>query len=382
MKTIEEYIKENKNKELENISNGGSPAFLVDKNLILVKYSSPNEYGLARESAEKVMEAVNSKNAKGIRTPRHYAIHRVESGENNYCLVLQEKAKGINLDEYAYYKNNIKKQYELMNEFISMPESHIDKAIADICKLFHMGIELKAKNIFYDNSLIDGGFTFIDFIFGDEKEINFESTEDINLLTKVLGFLKTPSLPSWSKDYTDEEKSYSEQFCLIMNTRTFKSLERVIPNFLKYKRSILRTYDKKKLDNLRNNGFEFDDLNLTEEEMFAFEEKCKNIVKEAIKKYLNKSNKLWDIHANVLRLNLESNFMFSNWLYNDINVLKNDDFEDNYNYERECQCMLEDTLKIMFDSAIEINDYELHEVNFSACYKRVCESKGENPKKM
>ena len=89
----------------------------------------------------------------------------------------------------------------------------------------------------------------------------------------------------------------------------------------------------KKLDNLRNNGFEFDDLNLTEEEMFAFEEKCKNIVKEAIKKYLNKSNKLWDIHANVLRLNLESNFMFSNWLYNDINVLKNDDFEDNYDYE-------------------------------------------------
>ena len=44
--------------------------------------------------------------------------------------------------------------------------------------------------------------------------------------------------------------------------------------------------------------------------------------------------------------------------------------------------MLQDTLKIMFDSAIEINDYELHEVNFSACYKRVCESKGENPKKM
>ncbi len=381
MKTIEEYIKQYQGKEIENISNGGSPAFLVDKDLILVKYGSPNKYGLARESAEKVMQAVNFKNAQGIKTPKHHAIHRVEVREYNYCLVLQEKAKGINLNEYSYYKNDIKTQYDLMNEFVSMPDFHIDKAISDICRLFNMGIELKGKNIFYDNSVIDGGFTFIDFVVGDKKEINFTSCKDINSLTKYLGFLKTPYIPNWSEEYTDEEKLYSEQFCLIMNTRTFKSLERVIPNFEIYRRDILRSYNEKQLNNLHDSGVEFDNLNLTPDELFVFEEKCKNIVKESVREYLKGNISISDIKMNKIRLDLEYNFMFDNWEYNKGNTLKLEDFNDNYEYKRESNYMLQDTLKMMFNSAVETNDYELQKVQFYDCYEKICDLKQQNENK-
>ncbi len=378
MKTIEEYLKQYQGKEIENISKGGSPAFLVDENLILVKYSSQNKYGLARESAEKVMQAVNSKNAKGINTPKHHAIHRVEIGENNHCLVLQEKAKGINLVEYSYSKNDIGTQYDLMKEFVSMPDSHIDKAILDICSLFNMGIELKEKNIFYDNSINDGGFIFIDFIAGDVKELDFTSIKDINFLTKFLGFLKAPCLPTWSNDYSDEEKLFSEQVFLTMHTRTFKSLERVIPNFIIYRRDILRSYNEKQLNNLRDSGVEFDNLNLTSDELFIFEEKCKNIVKESISDYLKGNIKISDIHINKIRLDLEYNFMFKNWEHNKSNTIKLENFNNNYEYEKESRCMLQDTLKMMFNTAVEINDYELKEVHFYDCYEKICDLKQQN----
>lgn len=41
---------------------------------------------------------------------------------------------------------------------------HYEKAVRDIYELFNMGIEIKSRNVFYDNSMVNGGFIFIDFV--------------------------------------------------------------------------------------------------------------------------------------------------------------------------------------------------------------------------
>ncbi|MFI3307102.1 MAG: hypothetical protein R3Y21_00905 [Mycoplasmatota bacterium] len=372
MKTIEEYVEMSKTKE--NISDGGSPAYIVNDNLVLVKYRGESKYGIARESAEAVMIAANNKNKQGVRTPIHHEVYRTIEGKYNVCYVLQERAKGRNLDTYRCSENDVVTQETLMQEFLNMPNSHLDKCILDICCIFNMGLELKPKNVFYDNNIDNGGFIFIDFLEGNEKELDFTKPKDINLLLLYLFFLKTPAIPNFGKLYTEEQKLNGEQFSLSMNTRIFKSLERVIPNFEIYKRDILRTYDQFKLNNLISNNVVFENLSLTEEEIILFGKKCKDIAILLIKGYLDGTMSLGDIYVNKIRIDSHFNFLDTNWTFNRLNILKTEDFEDYYDYKYKNNSMLEATIKLMIDEALETKDYNLTNINFYDFYKKICQS--------
>ena len=61
MKSIEEYILEVDN--MKNISDGGSPAYSFG-DVVLIKYSTLNEYGIARKDEELISRAANEKKIK------------------------------------------------------------------------------------------------------------------------------------------------------------------------------------------------------------------------------------------------------------------------------------------------------------------------------
>ena len=162
---------------MENVSDGGSPAYSFG-DYVLVKYSMLSQYGLARDNEELIAEEANKKNRAGVKTPLHVAIKRTDDGRENVCWVLQEKAKGVSFVNYAYLKNAPQTQLRLQQELLEALDYHYEKCLQDIAELFHMGLELKPKNIFYDNSRDNGGFTFIDLL-------NYDPTP---ISTKVINF--------------------------------------------------------------------------------------------------------------------------------------------------------------------------------------------------
>lgn len=175
MNNIDYYIQ--KATDMENTSDGGSPAYHFD-DVCLIKYISPIKYGQVRKNAEQVAQIANEKNAKGVRTPAHLGIKRVIDSENHICWVLQEKAKGRNFGYYCENRDS-KVQLDMQSRLANAPDAHYEKLVSDFCELFNLGLELKSKNMFYDEALQDGGFTIIDLLGGTGEPLNPDSLRDV-----------------------------------------------------------------------------------------------------------------------------------------------------------------------------------------------------------
>lgn len=331
MKSIEEYILEAKN--MKNISDGGSAAYDFGS-VVLIKYSIPTKYGVARENEELVAVSANEMKANGVNTPRHLAIKRIYEGDNNICFVLQEKANGISFTNYCTSDPKLQLYYQ--EELAGAPDSHYEKCISDLSMLFHMGLELKPKNIFYDKSKDNGGFTFIDLLNYDSTPMDFDSIRDVLWLDKYARFISNfTQISSYNNMASEEEKNRSLELSYQIRCKIFKAMEKVIPNFNKFRRWILRTNPKDLLSFFENNGIFVGDLSLTEVEYAQFDYYIEEIVNECIEKISSGENKLWQIEVNEIRNMLNEMGMREAYSIHISNPINNrEEYEDEWEFEQ------------------------------------------------
>lgn len=349
MKSIEEYILEAKN--MKNTSDGGSEAYDFGS-VVLVKYSIPTKYGIARENEESVAVSANKMNANGVNTPRHLAIKRTYEGDNNICFVLQDKAKGISFTNYCTSDPKLQLYYQ--EELAGAPDAHYEKCISDLAMLFHMGLELKPKNIFYDSSKDNGGFTFIDLLNYDSTPMNSDSIKDVLWLDKYARFISNfTQISPYNSDASEEEKKRSLELSYQIRCKIFKAMEKVIPNFNKFRRWVLRTQSKELLSFFENNGIFVGDLSLTEEEYVQFDCYIEEIVSKCIEKISSGENKLWQIEVNEIRNMLNEMGMREAYSIHISNPIKNrDEYEDEWELERAQRESLDALVKDKFNQRL------------------------------
>ena len=238
MRTIDEYIEEAK--KMKNVSAGGSPAYRFSDGVVLVAYFiSKSIKELPRENEEKIAQIINEKRKKGVNTPYHLAIKRVETEKNLICFVLQEEAKGKIYSTYTDVEDNEKK-LAIQEYFANISSDKLKKCITDLCELFNLGIELKPKNIFYDEN---EGFYFIDFLKADNTPFDYNSVADFIRIKKnanqIFNWLQIYAYSDADADAREVKKSKELYYKTI--GRIFLTLEE-LPNFKKFRRTILRTY--------------------------------------------------------------------------------------------------------------------------------------------
>ena len=347
MLSIEEYIEKSKN--MPNISDGGSPAYDFG-DAILVVYENLNKYGDARENEEQIMQAINEKNAQGVRTPKHLAVKRIVDEEKNYCYVLQEKAKGKNFSHYRFH-NSIVDHLKNQQVLALAPTAHYAALARDLGQLFYFGIETKAKNLFYDESLDNGGFTIIDILGYSDKVIDFNSLSDIIRLNHLLkGIATQTTLVSYGKNIPEEAVLISKEYENQIFLKMFNALSRIIPDFENKKRWILRTYTKEQLEYFKNNGVSFDDLRLNDQEEEEYNNMLNEIVKESIKKIESGAYSYWQIEVNEIRNDLYFSGLKESWLYHPKNKRNINDYDSQYDYESDS---LSDLQKVVLN---RVND--------------------------
>ena len=347
MKKIDEYIE--LSKDMKNTSDGGSPSFDFG-DFVLIKYQISKKYNSdPREKEELIAKAANNKANKGVRTPKHIEIKRTQDENNNICWVLQEKAPGKCYKDYR--SSDPQEQLQLQNKILNAPDTHYDKCVKDLCELFNMGLELKPKNIFYDESKEKGGFTFIDLLDHNEKPLNPESFVDILRLKRMLSFIDGCITISYYFDEkaTEEEKIKSSQIANKIEEKIISSMERTIPNFEKHKRWLLRTLPNNTLEFFYKDGFIKEPLELNEQEQKQFEEILKKLVKGWINKLESGKYELWQIYANEIGNDLYRIGLDCSWLYHKANKRTVKEFERSYDYEYKCKKDLEKMATIAFN---------------------------------
>ncbi len=354
---IDEYIQ--KSKEMKNTSAGGSPAYHFEDGVVLVCYHNLSRYGLARPEEEQVAMEANKKNAKGVRTPAHLVIKREEQGEENFCYVLQETAPGVTFDVYNAYNNDCKKQLELQEKLLNAPDLHYEKCIQDLCELWHMGLELKTKNIYYDDDLEKGGFTFIDLLEYDPTPLSPNSIADVNWLSKyIMTIYRSTMITKYSHpDSTEEERKKSQELFYRMVAKNFQIMERTIPNFSQFRRWILRTMPLDLLEVMKTSGVEVGNLELTDQELQQFSEFAKVIVKESLEKIATGKNTYWQILVNETRISLDAMGMFEACKYQKDNLrralLLNGSEKDGWEFDRQIREGLETKVNAIFKLQLE-----------------------------
>lgn len=353
MENIEYYIEQSKS--MQNTSDGGSAAYHFD-DVVLVKYTIPTKYGIARPDEEKTAAAANRMNEKGVNTPKHLAIKRVVEGDTDICYVLQERAPG---KCFSYYADTGKvepiRHLARQKELVEAPFSHYEHWISDLMLMHNMGLELKYKNFFYD---VKEGFTIIDLLNYDETPVNVNSMEEINRLVKN-SFIPSYSskLSPFGKETTDEEKEKSDVLANMMRLRIFKALQKVVPNFSKYERWILRTFPSDLLEFFNQNGLQIEDLNLTEEEYKEFEVFIQEILDKCMKDIEDGKIKYWQVDANEIRNGNIGYCLNEAWLVHRDNYTDPASYEDDYDYKRASErslavLMLERFNKMLVERAL------------------------------
>lgn len=353
MNNIDEYIKASK--KMENVSDGGSECFDFG-NVVLVKYKIPVKYNaIAREDEELIAEAANKKRDMGVNTPYHLAIKRVTDEKDNICYVLQEKAKGVSFNIDNKYYNEPSKQLKVQELLLEVPDTVYKKCISDLCELFNMGLELKGKNIFYDNSKDGAGFTFIDLLGYNTTPLNPDSISDIIRLDKLVSFIyNIPRVSVYSKTATEEQIEESTILYYKMKQKTFRTIEKVIPNFSRFRRWVLRTYSDDILDFFENNGTIVGNLTLNDDECREFDNYIEQIINECLEKIATGKNKFWQIRANEIRISLDLMGLQAAWKYHSANPI-NDllAFDDKWDFERDREKYLEDIVNKKFNDRLE-----------------------------
>ena len=340
MKTIEEYI--TLSKTLKNTSDGGSPAYHFEDGTVLVKYSIPKNYNRSpRVHEEEIAKIANKKNEKGIRTPKHYAIKRVEEGDDLVCYVLQERAKGNIYSSYTVF-GDAQKQLEMQLKIYNMPFDHYVKCVQDLCELFNMGLELKAKNIFYDSDIKNGGFTFIDLLEYQEMPINPCSIKEILILKGYLASIfMTPRIKSYDQNATEYEYKKSEELYYRTFQKVLYAMERVLPSFNQYKRWIFRSLSKDMLEFYNERGIISNDLSLTDLECLTFDKIVDIIVDDSIEKIASGKYTYSQIIVNEIRIELAAWGLNDAWLYHNQRQTNRENCEDDYGFRSECHHEIE-----------------------------------------
>ena len=350
MNNIDEYIKASK--KMENVSDGGSECFDFG-NVVLVKYKISIRFnGDARKNEELIAEAANKKRDMGVNTPYHLAIKRVTDEKDNICYVLQEKAKGTSFN--IYYKEPAE-QLQVQELLLEAPDTVYEKCVSDLCELFNMGLELKGKNIFYDNSKDGAGFTFIDLIGYDTTPLNPDSISDVIRLDKMTSFIyNIPRVKIYSKTATEEQKEESTVLYYKMKQKTFRAMEKVIPNFSRFRRWVLRTYSDDVLEFFENNGTIVGNLTLNEDECREFDNYIEQIVNDCLEKIATGKNEFWQIRANEIRIALDLMGLQSAWKYHSANPINDPSaFDDKWDFERAMKIYLEDIVNKEFNERLE-----------------------------
>lgn len=350
MNNIDEYIKASE--KMKNVSDGGSECFDFG-NVVLVKYKIPVKYNaIARKNEELIAEAANKKRDMGVNTPYHLAIKRVIDEKDNICYVLQEKAKGASFN--IYYKEPAE-QLQVQELLLEAPDTVYEKCVSDLCELFNMGLELKGKNIFYDNSKDGAGFTFIDLLGYDTTPLNPDSISDVIRLDKMTSFIyNIPRVKIYSKTATEEQKEKSTVLYYKMKQKTFRAMEKVVPNFSRFRRWVLRTYSDDVLDFFENNGTIVGNLTLNEDECREFDNYIEQIVNICLEKIATGKNVFWEIRANEIRIALDLMGLQAAWKYHSANPINDPStFDDEWDFERAREKYLEDMVNKIFNERLE-----------------------------
>lgn len=360
MQNIEDYIK--LASSMPNISDGGSAAYNFG-DVVLVKYTNLIKYaqsGKARECEEEVMAYANALAAEGVNTPKHLAIKRTTEGDKYVCWVLQESAPGVCFKNYTSPKNK-GDRVALQTKIATAPEAHYEKLVKDIIALFNMGIELKPKNIFYSEDKENGGFTIIDLLGKHGEPFNPNKIADINrLYNYVLSVFCQLKISSYSDDYSQIEKQLSSALYNHIQLKILNAMEKVIPNFNKHRRWLLRTLDSDTLTHLAENDATVGNLTLTKQEEQTFNLYINKLLDECIKSVKSGESKYWQVCANLISNGLRSATLIDAWKYHKGNknlaageaLLFGDEPEDSYETQWAQERELIDLVTEMFNKKL------------------------------
>lgn len=351
---IDEYIEKSKN--MVNSSDGGSKAFIFDDK-VLVCYEKLTKYGIPRENEEEIMINVNRMNDIGVNSPKHLAMKREVVGERSYCYVLQERAKGKCYNYYCKSTSPVE-QLKKQKEILDAPDSHFEKYVSDLIKLFYFGLEPKPKNFFYDKEI---GFTTIDLLgLESHKQFNYESLKDILYLFSLTYSILNNRISPYSKDVSDDLKEVSEEMYYMTRYKIFNAIKKNIPNFEFFERFILRNFDEETLEKFKEFGLVIGDLTLNESEEEYFKSMLDFIVKDSLEKVSSGKYYLWQIKINEIRICLDGYGLTSSWLYHKDNKRKAnekpDDWDDDeeytsYDYKALCK---NDLINMCYDRFINL----------------------------
>lgn len=355
MMNIDYYIEKAAN--MPNTSDGGSAAYHFD-DVVLVKYVGLLKYGAAREGEEEIAILANRKNEMGVRTPKHLAVKRVVEGDKEICWVLQERAKGKSFASYTRTcDKDVDMQLENQKILATAPNSHYEKFVSDVCQLFNMGLELKPKNLFYDESVLDGGFTIIDLLDVNETSLDPTSLKNIlDFIVIVQGIYNCTQVSSFNREATPEQVAMSYRLALKIKQRLLEAMEKVIPDFEQHKRWVLRALPFSDLELLEKNGYAVGDLSLNNDEYEQFDERVQAIIDECLKQIENGERKYWQIGANEIRIALDAWGLSSAWIYHSENERKIEGYEGSYafhSFARDCAKDLEELVNQEFDRQLE-----------------------------
>ncbi|MGN1372090.1 MAG: hypothetical protein ACI4XM_07455 [Candidatus Coprovivens sp.] len=356
MENIDYYIEQSRN--MNNTSDGGSAAYHFE-DVVLVKYSIPVKYGIARPNEEQTAEAANRLNEKGVRTPKHLAIKRVVEGNDNICYVLQQRAPGKCFSYYADIgKLEPIRHLARQKELLEAPDIHYENWVSDLMMMHNMGLELKYKNFFYD---VNEGFTIIDLLGYDEKNVDVNSLDEIDRLVKN-AFIPSYSsqLSQYGKNSTQEEKEQSYMLANMMRLRIFKAIRKMVPDFQRFEKWILRTFPNDYIEFFKQNGMQIDDLSLSEEEYKQFEEFIEIILDRCMKDIQSGKIKYWEVAVNKIRNYNISYCLNEAWRVHRDNSINLEDYEDDYDYRSDSDHSLEkimiERFNIMLENASLVSD--------------------------
>ena len=277
--------------------------------------------------------------------------------KNLICFVLQEEAKGKIYSTYTDIED-YEKKLTIQEYFSNISSDILKKCITDLCELFNLGLELKPKNIFYDEK---EGFYFIDFLNPDNTPFDYNSVADFirikNNINQIFNLLK---ISEYSGADSKKVKKSKELYYKMME-RVLLTLEE-LPNFKKFRRTILRTYSLDELNYLSNSGYLNEDLTLNEQEEKEFKENIDKIVQEAIEKIVS-GVELWDIQVNEVRLSLSKVGLEDNWRYHKSNDIKIQDYESYWEYsDASLKSLIEKVLNLVYEK-IDILALDTNNIN-------------------
>ena len=163
-----------------------------------------------------------------------------------------------------------------------------------------------------------------------------------------------PRVSVYSQIATKEQIEESTVLYYKMKQKTFRAMEKVVPNFSRFRRWVLRTYSDDVLDFFENNGTIVGNLTLNDDECREFDNYIEQIINECLEKIATGKNKFWQIRANEIRISLDLMGLQVAWKYHSANPINDpSSFDDKWDFERAREKYLEDIVNKKFNDRLE-----------------------------